>query len=198
MFNSLLNNLIVFPFPPRKSRSSEITHLLQKIILCLLFLHLHIHKLWFDCFNVVTYWKRDFSCYVTVKILWGWFSAEMIWNSRERKLLPLQHSSSLRSPQSLIPSQVLFREMHFLLTHWNSPSEQAVQHDENEVSVEMSVGSQVPTEIVCLRILFYQQFGIATAGILGPSNVNRNLFHCLVAFSSSFQCNHLFSSSNLQ
>lgn len=78
IFNSLLNNLIVFPHLPRKSTFSGITCLLQKITLCLLFLHLHIYKLWFDCFNVVTYWKRDFSCYITVKILRGWFSAEMI------------------------------------------------------------------------------------------------------------------------
>lgn len=40
-------------------------------------LHFPIHKLCFDCSDVVTYWKTEFSCYITVKILCGWFSAEI-------------------------------------------------------------------------------------------------------------------------
>lgn len=37
-----------------------------------------MNYVYFDCFNIVTYWKRYFRCYITVKIIWGWFSAELI------------------------------------------------------------------------------------------------------------------------
>lgn len=106
-------------------------------------------------------------------------------NSWESKLLPLQHSSSLRSPQSFIPSQVLVTEMHLSFAQWNSWAEHSVQWDENEVSIEMTVGSQLPKETLSIHVLF-AQFDLSIIGNLRPSWVNRNLFfffycfHCLL------------------
>lgn len=71
MFNSLLHNFIIFPHPLRKSRFSEIPCLLQQIVLCLLFLHL----------------EKSLQLLHTVKILWGWFSAEIILKQLRKEII---------------------------------------------------------------------------------------------------------------
>lgn len=121
-------------------------------------------------------------------------------NSWESKSLPLQHSSSLRSPQSFIPSQVLVTEMHLSFAQWNSWAEHSVQWDENEVSIEMTVGSQLPKETLSIHVLF-AQFDLSIIGNLRPSWVNRNFLFFFLLFSlpplQTFNVT-VFSPSNFQ